>query len=885
MRFINLLSYLLYLVLALVLTLFILPYVINWNNYKDYIIKNVSRLDNLELSINGEIKVSFLPIPQISIKQIQIKGENYSIESALLKSNLFLIKLLNGKIEIKNITFVDNIIDYKLSNFLPTSNRLLNAIQNNNIKTNKLTLRNSAINFYDIDQNKQFSLANLNIKTNYYPKQKSLNINSEINNNINLQANIKSLDNDNYDTKIKINSKKSDHIGIKGKLNIVAEKLNFLGDLNAEIHHLQELLPNLQGVILQNIKQKSMFKLTSNVQFQNDNLTLDEIKVKGIAIEGEDNNINLSLADFKNILFNFNINLNSLNLDDMIYINNINQEEKENYNTINKINNNPDKFNIDFINNLNFDFKTNIKTIILNKETLNDLNIKAELHNKKLILHSSNITLPYNTRFELSGTATENHIRPIFHGKLFLYGQDLPKFLNWLGYDKLENNDNIVNKSFSFNSDIFLTPKYLVLPNMRSTLTGITIDGHSAIRFRSSPIIDSDITVSSFNMDNYKINHYLYNLINKIQNSNNSEFFSLFTPIRTFPFDLIIDLNTSNITLNNESISNFTTLLNIKNGLVTLDQIKLMHEDANILGKILLDVRSLKPKIDIQLSGLKLDKSATKPFNNISRNLNFYNLDKVDGNINLNFARFILTNNLTFRDLNLHANLYESVITINNINANVFGGKLISKANILTSTDNFILNSSIGFEKINLAEFLPNILGVHNIDGLASIVGAFNSKGRNFEEWLNNLQGNFSFSGVNNNIYGINLQDLTKLSLINPSQAITINEYNKVIEESFSHGNTIFDKIEGTFLISKGVIQTNNIKMSNKSINAGTSTAINIKDRNAHLINNFVFTPTIGSAPINTQLTIKGIIGKKITKEIITNDLRNYMIKNNLLLE
>ncbi|GAA5252741.1 AsmA family protein [Candidatus Rickettsia kedanie] len=115
------LKYSLIIFISIILLLIVIPFFIPLDNYKGVIIDKVKEATNRDLTINGDIKLSLLPNPAISLSEIKLSSINgtkephlVSVESA--KALLRLFPLFRGAIEVASIELQKPIINLEVLN-------------------------------------------------------------------------------------------------------------------------------------------------------------------------------------------------------------------------------------------------------------------------------------------------------------------------------------------------------------------------------------------------------------------------------------------------------------------------------------------------------------------------------------------------------------------------------------------------------------------------------------------------------------------------------------------------------------------------------------------------------------------------------------------------
>ncbi|MFV9890714.1 MAG: AsmA family protein [Rickettsia conorii subsp. raoultii] len=136
------LKYSLIIFISIIILLIVIPFFIPLNNYKGIVIDKVKEATNRDLTINGDIKLSLLPNPTISLSEIKLSSINgtkaphlVSVEGA--KASLRLFPLFRGAIEVASIELQKPIINLEV-----LSNGQKNwqfSTPNNASKTNEIS--------------------------------------------------------------------------------------------------------------------------------------------------------------------------------------------------------------------------------------------------------------------------------------------------------------------------------------------------------------------------------------------------------------------------------------------------------------------------------------------------------------------------------------------------------------------------------------------------------------------------------------------------------------------------------------------------------------------------------------------------------------------------
>ncbi|WP_341788193.1 AsmA family protein [Rickettsia endosymbiont of Lasioglossum villosulum] len=115
------LKYSLIIFISIILLLIIIPFFIPLNNYKGIIISKVKETINRDLTINGDIKLSLLPNPAISLPEVKLSlidktKEPYLVSVENAKASLKLLPLFRGTIEVASVELQKPVINLEVLN-------------------------------------------------------------------------------------------------------------------------------------------------------------------------------------------------------------------------------------------------------------------------------------------------------------------------------------------------------------------------------------------------------------------------------------------------------------------------------------------------------------------------------------------------------------------------------------------------------------------------------------------------------------------------------------------------------------------------------------------------------------------------------------------------
>lgn len=101
---------------VLIVAALIVPTFVNWNSYKAPLLEQINKHANFNIAIDGDIKLSLLPSPELSVSQVSVKNDSQTrnnepfIKLKKLSFAVDFLPLLRKKISIKSIELIEPII-------------------------------------------------------------------------------------------------------------------------------------------------------------------------------------------------------------------------------------------------------------------------------------------------------------------------------------------------------------------------------------------------------------------------------------------------------------------------------------------------------------------------------------------------------------------------------------------------------------------------------------------------------------------------------------------------------------------------------------------------------------------------------------------------------
>ncbi len=813
-------------ILVLILAiLFYAPFLFNNNNLRFQIEQKISQHTKGNLEIKGDVKIYLIPSPSIVLKDAILKNyttenKNYNIYIKETKIKLSFLASLIGKFSVKEISFINPLIErHSVDNLLEIKSQKMNDIINSlpekkdksGIGGNLFSIKNLDITKFDILNLPKISVQNLDLidysKIGNKSEIKNLSGDFTFSKNAIIgQGNFFNEDIENkFDLNFKANSKENDSFislnSSYANFKIYGTFFNnrliknppfgqyFKGILEAEIFNLKDFYKSFitkEGFVFDRINPSTKsIKIKSGITKDKSEIVMDSIFISSNLLNGRgDININLSnkipLLDVKLILEN--VDMDAIWLSDNIQKNNQIQNQETQNNLEEKKSENYEKTALDLtkdFRDIDLTFETKISRIRYLAEEIRNLDIYITISKQgEILILPLKFETPGDGEFRISGVVEKRNNLPKFIGKIDAKGKKLADLLRFLKissqnlkYDSL--------KEYSIYSDLMLMPKSTVFNNFYLNINNQNTEflGEMQINYnKQNSNIISNFEVHNLNIDDYFLtsgqNIYLSpgDLLKKVLWLNNL----------TSKNDLTLNfdkLRYKNLTFKNQSLK-----ARFGSGYIEIDDLNLESPEFDLKTSLAINIKEIEPRFDISLSANNFNynssniatfidennltqNSQTKKLNWVDQFFALPSLENLNGNLKINFKNSNF-DNLNIKDLEIDGKLKRGIIDFTKFTGKIYDGEFDFKGSSAIKFEKF-LSGNLTLKNAKIKPILSDLTKIENIDGICNISSSIASFGNKQEDFIKNLNSDLNFSAAQISVVKFGLDDLVK-KMFNP---------------------------------------------------------------------------------------------------------------------
>jgi hypothetical protein len=876
-------------IMLVVAGMLITPALIKWDRYKNHITELCHTLTKFDMKVIGNIEVQFLPYPKIILSDVylsQLAKERESLNKPILQGTkvevgFALLELLRGKLIANELVLKGGVINWDIQH---NANLITSSQSGGHIKLSTVKLIDNDLT---VSKGSHPVLKNLgNFSFQLSLKSKELLFKGYIKGDkevINLEANLEK-----YKQDSQLSGKISSPSFIytyQGQVTDIDSNWKLKGSTNLVIKNLDKVADYyfskfFAGENIINSAESVDIKSDLYVTEQEATLSNLVIKSSNISASGE---TSYSMAETPSL--NINLMVSSLNIDGLM-ADTSSQELREKKNeklalsTLKSLQKTPSLAEkIEIPNDRNILLYISFKDTLLNKLKVNEAVINAELVDGQIELYDFSLNAQDNSKMGLTGTITSNNVRPIFHGDLFAFSDNFSTILTLLGYENYQISDK-----FNLKSKILAKPQEVNFFDIEAIIGNLDLDGNLAIRKYpgSIPHIDAELSLNSMDLDKYQVSPIVKSFLLSVFDKE-EERFNNYSWLRNLKYELSIGLNVHSLIYNKNAISKFYSIIYLAPGIIKFDRIRLQSELSDFFGNVIFDVRALKPKVVLDLTGNLFDAKffdlgvEEKKGSVIAENSNskwsekpfdFVDLTKLEGSIALKFPKF-KWGNRELHDFNFEGLIQNDLLEIKAFKTNLFGGTVEVLGNILSSP--LSLSLSFALYNASLKELLSTVID-DNVTGYISASGNFNTYGNSPSLWVSQAVSEVNFAAREINIPGFNLSKYTDIAREDYNPVTFAEEVNT----AFRSGDTIFSSIDGKLRINKGFLTTEALTFNTKYISGAFNGNLDLKNWLLNSVCNFSFIPEIGQQPVNIDAKLWGSLNK-LERTIDASQLENYL--------
>ncbi len=905
-------------ILILVLILYSAPLILNNNQLKEELEMEFAQQLNAELKINGEVKTSLFPTPNITFNNLYLRNlftgsRTVNLHVSKAKVNLSIMSVILSNFDIKNIEANDVSIEIissskqhkeaksqKLKKLISQSQ--LNMVRQKGIAGNLFSIDSLALKNENFFSKINFKVNNLNLiyfsKLGNKKELSNITINSKINkNSIFADGHFYNQDSiNNFSVKLfSAITKKQSIISLKSESydflasgtfsssrNSDSEGFfdNFKGDATMTIFNLKSFLKsffNQKSRVYKRISDNSNpISLSSKIEKQNKQIEILNCEIQSEIANGIadiyfgydtkvpilDTQLNFSFIDFDKIIAEKS-KKNNIKTSDQIAIKEV-KEDDDKKDEIATSKTSEDMRDID----LNLELKIDKATYLL--EEVTDISIYSAISkNGEVLILPLKFKTPGNGNFRITGILDSRDNNSKFLGKIDGKGDNLSSLMNWLGikFDNLKTNDL---NGFAIYSDIFLKPSVTSFDNLYININdGPEILGESNFYYHSNPY-----AISTFNILNFDLEKFFQT---SIKNTYLSPGSLLKKTLWLANIDLRNDINLkiNNLKTKNSTFNTNSFKIRLGRGYFELDKMKIQTADTDLDNQedlttsIALQIKESISSFNIAFESENFSIMEPRSDLNLSiidkNNTNLTNLffslpsiENFSGKISADLKNLTINDN-KFKNTKIKGEIDSGVVKFSQFRSLVNDGRLNFNGSIAVKFDKTISgNITLGNFPIN--SLLKNTYNIESVDGVANVSSSISSFGSSASEFISNLDLKAKYNAANILIKNFGLNTLIQKMFNAKNYHQELDKASDILRSNIE--STILQKASGTLAVNKRKDDIFTSKFSgtafNGIFNSNFSTVANTGSGQSKII--FLTGTKSTQIPINIASNFQGAI-------------------------
>ena len=755
--------------------MFIVPSLIDWDQYRDSISKELSKFLNAEVSIYGNVKGSIFPtkiiVPHIKIKYEDPNGYDSSFASiGELDIDLSIFSILTMSPIINKVVIhePDFSIDH-IRKFNRSGNGNFNVV----IKKGKVNLFSEVSTFSkyieEIDGKLDINGSKISLDSSFYIDTHKYNIDI-------------TTSSDEIEFKVKSSSFELSFDGEEDKEYIK-------GKLKGEGDQFHILIGDLLGFKTAHIRSKDEFTFKSELSISKNAFYIKNVELKSDYIFGR----GYVVGDWnKNADYDISLNIQEFDLDNLF----------SRYSSLGgrSLHNMMDLLYVNIDKSTISKFNINIDNLTYDGNLIKKSWIKGGVKDGSFMIDDMAAELDDGSKLGITGNTTSNEVRTEFNGKMSMYGKSSMPILNLLlpKYMKITSEEK--RSPIDMTSDLIIQPALVTLNNIDMKIGDGRVDGILSLRkYNDLPRLIGSVNIEDVDFNNYDV---------KVEDAYSEQAIWLRNIRREV--DIAIDMN--NVTIGDSNVGNMSFIMETSPSSLMLNRIEYFSDKSKFTGNIALMANDIVPELNIFMKAEYLDLGF---FNNVGlfsidynednvpikfswsdKDINWRGADKFKGKLRF-IADKVKNDYVDAGNMDLDANINNGSIAINNLEGNMYNGTVKANGSV-SMYGGFRL--AFALNNINVRELSRSLDS--DIAGYMAVNGSISAKGKSLQKMSKTLQGSTKFDIRNLDYSGISVDKLISTidTISRKSELISLsnNVFNK-------NGRTLFSRVAGESKIQNGI--------------------------------------------------------------------------------
>lgn len=822
--------------------------------YKEFAEHAKIDLPSLE---DSKFEIHKFPFPYLLINQIKqdskINMQNVEVHFSLLSMLKFSPKISSVKIGEAVIH-----LDHNDVNFL-SHNEFISELMQKGLLSTEMNI--GKLSFIESDNDIALVIKNFVSSTSFG----ATNFSGVINDISKLEGSFNKKDSDIL-FKLEINDKDytltleetyKNNLLESGKFNL--ETSQFLNQIIALIPDASELARKIH------IDEK--VNVTLDIMSADNFLSIKNISINGDSIFGKGE---MKLSKNRNEISEINLEFDKIDLSNWY------GASLKEFSVSNKrfeFNKNKAKGNIS-VKNMKFD----------ENNFLSDIGLKFVIDADKLYVQKLSGDINNNGKFALNGIVTQNSFTNHFNGKVTFNHTDLNDLTRYL-----INKDASKTKPipFALSADLKISSVDLSAQNLLIKTNDLDLTGNYSIKFiGNSSRANANLRFSKMDLskEDFPLITEAFNYASGlIWDTRDENYLNKFITVRKINSIANYDLTFDSLVYGNKVYQGVNFNLGISPGRVAVDQFLIKTGDDWIDASIVLESELARPMFNIIIHNGSMESnflSAPSLLELRNKILDKFDLSKIDLNMNFSMDK-LYKDNFSLEKILFQGKNDKNLINIDQLDANLFGGRMKSSGSILLEPYN--LNFVYALNSVDIAKiaaFLPK--GALASGGVFSASGTWSTRGDKLNEQLYNLYTQSSIVAKNITVSNFSIDDLIEKLREADYNA---NNFKEDIKKSMLTGKTEISDLKTNLNLNKGIFEFPAITFKTNNTAASASASIDIYkfDINAKTIFSFFLAnPTRGRSDVDNapKMTVTATGDLFIPKKTAETQELEELLKN-----
>lgn len=595
---------------------------------------------------------------------------------------------------------------------------------------------------------------------------------------------------------------------------------------------------------------KIPLQLTANLKISPHSIALSDIQILSDVVQGFKGYLSVQILN-DDIMYYMKLNAKQITMPDTSGALNVVHYFKEKMSFISHNN-----FDITSLHNISGKAQIRINNITSGKNSImRDIVVDAINLPQAMYFSKFQIVMPQDTKLYGNATLYNTYMMPRFESDVRLETKNLEKFIHIMD-EKLQNVSfaKAPIRNFTLSTNVLAMPYHISFSNAKLQVDdAYHITGSAQLMHQMVSIF---VNGDFMDFDNLGFTSYYENYLQALYHSDwditGETYFDKTNDhrwLRSLKNNISLNLSFNKILFKDTQLRDFYSDISLSPSKLRVNVLKFDSDFIAPEIRLYFTIPLFRPYLDTTINIKNMDLERFSKFlpnfenrsnNEHTKEMNFFSAVDYDGKVLANANAIKCSNETSLNDVILNASLDNGKFAINNLQYNVYDGKVKMLADIALNTGIPQIDMTFSVTNIDQKQLFRSLFGVDKLSGYINLAGVLAATGKTADGIIYTANAKVDFLCKDVKFTGMDLE-----KIIETTDDLDGVVHNKVaIMKYYSqYGETFFDSIKGVMAIQGGIARVRDTELYNARLSGAYLANIDLMRLNLKSILQISFVP------------------------------------------